>query len=192
VAAVRRDLEIHPLTPERWTDLETLFGPRGAVGGCWCMWWRLTGKDYGRQAGEPNRQAFKAVVDAGQEPGLLAYLDGEPVGWCSVAPGEAFAARRSSRSPVFRPVDDTPVWSILCFFIHAKHRGTGIARTLLEAAIGFARARGAQVLEGYPLDPGDGRYPNLFAYPGLLGMFRDAGFVEVARRRNRPVMRLAL
>ena len=114
------------------------------------------------------------------------------MGWCSVAPGEHFAARRSNRSPVFRPVDDTPVWCIVCFYIAAPHRGTGVAAALLAAAVGYDRERGARVLEGYPLDPGDGRASNASAYPGVIGMFRAAGFEEVARRRGRPIVRRTL
>ena len=82
--------EFHRLTLERWADFEELFGEHGAAGGCWCMWWRLTGKEFDAQKGEGNRTAMKAIVDSGRVPGILAYHEGHPVGWCSVAPREEF------------------------------------------------------------------------------------------------------
>jgi uncharacterized protein YndB with AHSA1/START domain len=106
------DLSIHPLTPDRWDDLETLFGPRGAIGGCWCMWWRQTRSEYDRQKGEGNRQAMRAIVASGEIPGLLAYSGGRPVAWCSVAPRTAYPSL--DRSRVLQRVDDQPVWSIVC------------------------------------------------------------------------------
>lgn len=104
-------LEFHPLTRERWSDFEELFGERGAYGGCWCMWWRLTRREFEQQQGEGNRQAMKAIVESVQVPGILAYAAGEPVGWCSVAPREHYGSL--NRSPVLKRLDDTPVWSIV-------------------------------------------------------------------------------
>ena len=80
------NLEFHPLTPQRWSDFETLFGERGACGGCWCMLWRLTRKEFERQKGEANRRAMQAIVESGEKPGLLAYSGKQAVAWCSVAP----------------------------------------------------------------------------------------------------------
>jgi GNAT superfamily N-acetyltransferase len=184
------DLTIHPLTRDRWDDLVALFGKAGAVGGCWCMWWRLDAATYRRNAGEGNRRALRALVDGGAPVGLLAYAGSRPVGWCSVAPATQFAARRSNRSPVFRPVDDRPLWNVLCFFVAPDYRGTGVADALLGAAVEHARAHGAPGLEGIPVDPGQGHADSARAYPGLVGMFRRWGFEEVANRRGRPVMRL--
>lgn len=89
------ELQVQPLIVERWPDLERLFGPRGAAGGCWCMWWRLSGRAFARQKGEGNRQALRALVEAGEEPGLIAYMDGN----------------RSAGAP-WRPASATPVWSV--------------------------------------------------------------------------------
>jgi len=80
---------IHPLTAQRWPDLEKLFGPRGACAGCWCMYWRLPAREYRSSSGEGNRKAFRRIVKDGAVPGLLAYERGEPVGWCAVEPREA-------------------------------------------------------------------------------------------------------
>ena len=92
-------MEFQPLTPYRWRDLEALFGPRGACGGCWCMWWRLRPKDYKAQKGAANRQAFRELVAAGPPPGLLAYDGGRAVGWCAVGPS-ALSARGMSAAAI--------------------------------------------------------------------------------------------
>ncbi|MFQ5676789.1 MAG: hypothetical protein ACE5G1_12905 [bacterium] len=105
------DLQFHPLTPERWSDFEELFGPRGACGGCWCMWYRLTRSEFDKQKGGGNLQAMKTLVQARNIPGLLAYQNKKAVGWCSVAPREEFAAL--ARSRILKPVDEQPVWSIV-------------------------------------------------------------------------------
>ena len=184
------ELEVHPLTPERWDDLEALFGSRGANSGCWCMWWRVTAAEFTRDAGETLRRGLQAIVDEGRVPGLLAYADGRPVGWCSVAPRDEYG--RLQRSPKLGPVDTTPVWAIVCFFIHRTARGHGVASALLDAAVDFAFASGAVAVEGYPIDPATrAKVDNASAYTGVLGMFEDAGFVEVARRGGRPVVRRA-
>jgi GNAT superfamily N-acetyltransferase len=127
------------------------------------------------------------VVDTGPPPGLLAYHDGKPVGWVAVAPRAEYP--RLNRSPKLKPVDDLPVWSVTCFYIDRRYRGTGVAGTLLAAAIEHARAHGATSIEGYPVDPGDGRVSNASAFTGVLDMFRAAGFSEIARRGGRPTLR---
>ncbi len=177
-----------PLTPERWDDLEELFGPRGAVGGCWCWYWRLPGAEWQARCGEGTRALLRERVEAGPPPGLLAYRDGAPVGWCAVAPRSEL--QRLQRSPRLGPVDGVPVWAVSCFYIHRRHRRQGVARALLLAAVAHARAAGAPGLEGYPLDDGDGRrISNGAAYTGTLSLFRSAGFQEVARRGPRPIVR---
>ena len=181
-------LDVHPLTPARWPDLERLFGPRGADGGCWCMWLRVTQREFEANAGEGNRRALKAIVDGGRVPGLIAYGDGEPAGWVSVAPRPQFG--RVERSPVTKPVDERPAWAIVCFFIAPLHRGTGVARALLAAAEQYAEAQGAELLEGYPVDTAERPIATVEAWHGTTSMFESAGFAVVVRRRERrPVMR---
>jgi GNAT superfamily N-acetyltransferase len=182
------DLEFYPLTPERWADLEKLFGKRGACGGCWCMWWRLKRSEFELQKGEGNRRAMKRVVDSGEIPGILAYAKSQPIAWCSVAPREAYPALGRSRT--LKRVDDEPVWSIVCFFVAKQFRGKGITGKLLRAAIEHVRKQGGNIVEGYPVEPKEGRIPDAFAYMGLASAFRKAGFVEVVRRsETRPIMR---
>ena len=179
---------IHPVTPERWDDLVALFGERGAYGGCWCTWWRQTQAEFNRNAGAANRALLQSIVESGRVPGLLAYRDGRPVGWCSLAPREEFG--RLQRSPVLGPVDDRPVWSIVCFYIDRAHRGQGVAAALLRAAVRYAAEHGAQIVEGYPVDPRGSQPNNAAVYTGVVTMFEQAGFEEVARRsEKRPIMR---
>jgi GNAT superfamily N-acetyltransferase len=183
-----RPLVFHPLTPERWADFETLFGPQGACGGCWCMWWRLTHREFERNKGEPNRRAMKKLVGSGQIPGILAYQRGRPVGWCSVGPRKSFP--RLERSRLLKRVDDQPVWSVVCFFVARSHRRQGLATRLLEAAVEYAERNGARIVEGYPVEPKRDRAPDLFLYHGPASSFRRTGFREVARRSDtRHIMR---
>ena len=188
-------LDIHPLTPDRWPDLETLFGPNGAYSGCWCMFLRLDSKSFDagcRGGGAENRRAFRAIVRSGSEPGLLAYRGGVPVGWVAVAPRSEYG--RVLRSPVHKPVDDVrDVYSVSCFYVARSERGHGVADALLGEAARFARRQGAQVLEAYPSDTGAARKPADQVWRGTLAQFRRAGFEVIARRRPaRPIVRLAL
>jgi GNAT superfamily N-acetyltransferase len=183
-------IEIVPATPDRWPDLERLFGERGACGGCWCMVWRSTNAEYERRKGSGNKRAFKKIVSSGAVPGLLAYSENEPIGWCSVAPRSSFSFLERSR--ILKPVDDTPAWSVSCLFVKRGYRGRGVSVKLLEAAVDFARSHGAPAVEGYPNDP-DARMADAFAWTGIASAFDKAGFQVVARRSpKRPIMRRKL
>jgi GNAT superfamily N-acetyltransferase len=182
-----RGIEVRPVTEERWDDLVRLFGPRGGYSGCWCMWWRERAKDFDRNGNAGNRRGMRSMVREGQVPGLLGYRDGEPVGWVSVAPREEFP--RIERSPTLKPIDDRPVWSVVCFFIHRAHRRAGVARALLDAAIDHAARNGGRLVEAYPVDPATRSYTSAEAYTGVVPLFEAAGFREVARRGARPIMR---
>ena len=184
-------LTVQPLTSSRWTDFEKLFGPRGACCGCWCMYWRLAHKQFNQQTGDLNRNSMQTLVDSGVIPGLLAYQDGVAGGWCSVAPRSEFPTL--ARSRILKPVDEQPVWSIVCFFIARTHRRKGLTVQLLQAALEYARSNGAKILEGYPVDPKAAKTPDAFAYTGLSSAFLQAGFHEVARRsETRLIMRYFL
>ncbi len=182
------DLEFHPVTPDRWQDLEALFGKNGAYGGCWCMWWRVTRSQFGKQAGQGNKEALKATVDSGEVPGLLAYASGQPIAWCSIAPREVFLSLERSRT--LKRVDDQPVWSIVCFFVAKPYRRKGLMAELLRAAINYARQCGAKIVEGYPIEPKHDDSPPVSTFTGIFSSFQEVGFVEVARRsEKRPIMR---
>ncbi len=180
------DLQFQPLTMDRWPDFEALFGPQGAYGGCWCMWWRSTRREFAQRGSEGNRQAMKALVQSGQVPGIMAYHQGQPVGWCSVAPREQYGALE--RSPVLKRLDDTSVWSLVCFFVADGYRGQKIAEWLIQAAVEYVRSQGGQVVEAYPTQPGDGRLPPVSSFMGIPAIFERAGFVECARPSKRKVI----
>jgi len=184
-----KNLCFFPLTSERWSDFEALFGVRGACGGCWCTYWFLPRSQFEAGKGPGNRQAIKEIVDAERCPGLLAYLGEQAVGWCALAPREAYPVLERSR--VLKRVDDLPVWSVVCFFVARQFRRKGVTVGLLKAAVEYAASHGARILEGYPVEPKKGGdVPAPFAYTGLASAFRRAGFVEVLRRsETRPIMR---
>ena len=185
------DYTVHPLTPDRWADFESLFGPRGAYGGCWCMWWRMTQTEFNQRQGEPNKLAFQAIVRKGDPPGLLAYHGDKAVGWCAVAPRESYS--RFERSRVLKPIDEQPVWSITCFYVAKGYRRKGITRELVRAAIDYVRQRGGHIVEAYPVDPRKEQAPDIYMYTGVARMFKALGFVEVTRRSDtRPIMRYML
>jgi GNAT superfamily N-acetyltransferase len=183
-------LRIEPVSTDNFADLEELFGPKGAWSGCWCMWNRQTNAEFQENNYEPNRRLLRQAIAEEQEFGLLAY-DGEiPVGWVAVAPRSEYL--RLQRSPVTKPVDDRPVWSVTCFVVAKDHREQGVAGELLAAAVARVRSLGGETVEGYPVDPGGGIAPNA-AWHGLASMFETAGFTEVARRKpRRPIYRLDL
>jgi GNAT superfamily N-acetyltransferase len=182
-------IEFHPLTVDRWADLETLFGARGACGGCWCMWWRLKRSEFERRKGAANKRALRALVAQGPPPGILAYRDGRPAGWCAVGPRAEYPVLERSR--VLKRVDDAPVWSVTCLFVAKEAREQGLSVELLRAAAAFAKKHGAKLVEGYPVDPRDGKkQPAAFVWTGLAPAFSKAGFIEIARRSpTRPIMR---
>jgi GNAT superfamily N-acetyltransferase len=176
-------LETHPLTAERWDDLAALFGRSGACYGCWCMFWRLTSTEFNTTKARQHEEAFRSLVEGGSVPGLLAYVDGQPAGWCSIAPRGTYARLVHSRS--LQPIDERLVWSIVCFFIGRKYRGQGIAGALLKAAVRYAAEQGAPAVEAYPPDTAHARVADMSAYMGTLDMFLDSGFQVVRRVEGR-------
>lgn len=182
------DLKFHPLTLNQWKDLEELFGERGACGGCWCMWWRLTRSQFERQKGSKNKAALKKIVKSGQVPGILAYAQGKPIAWCSVGPRETYPVLERSRS--LKRIDDKPVWSVVCLFVAKPFRNQGVSVEIIKAAVDYAKKKGAKIVEGYPKEPKKGRWPDAFIWTGHVSAFKKAGFVEVHRGApTRPIMR---
>lgn len=181
-------LSIKPLTSSNWDDVETLFHANGCsvAKWCWCVHYRFA------KAAMPKdrKAALKKLAKGEPPPGLIAYRGKVPVGWVSLGPRADFAKLETSR--VMKAVDDTPVWSVICFVVPAAERGQGVARALLDGAIAFARKRNVKVLEAYPVDkPGVSQPISMFF--GAASMFVRAGFEVVARRTpTRPVMRLGL
>lgn len=175
-AAPRTDsVETRLLRRDDWPVVETLFGPRGACGGCWCMYWQVEhgGRTWQAMSGEPARRAFRKLVQSGGVHGVLAFSDDEPVGWCCFGPHHSFPRLANARS-LARPRGPDS-WCVVCFYIKAGWRGAGVASRLLDAATEAAFAAGAREVEGFPVNP-KGALPNAFAWTGLASMFEAAGY----------------
>ncbi|GLQ56010.1 GNAT family N-acetyltransferase [Devosia nitrariae] len=180
-------LDIRPLTPDLWPALVDLFGERGAVNGCWCMYGRI-GAAYHKRPPSANKTDFHKIVADGPPPGLLAFEGELPVGWCQVTPRDAVPWL--DRVWRLKRVDDLPVWSLSCLYIRIGYRRSRIATRLIAAAIDAARAAGAPALEAYPLD---GQLSPSATGTGYASTFARLGFKEIARRSpERPIMRYAL
>lgn len=185
---ILKKIEFHPLTYDRWPDFELLFGEKGACGGCWCMWWRLRRSEFEELKGDGNKQMMENLIQSGEIPGIIAYYNNRPVGWCSVSPRERFSALERSR--ILKRIDEKPVWSIVCFFIAKPYRKNGLTRELLNFAIKYCTEQGAKIIEGYPIQPEKSNTPDVFAWTGFASAFQKVGFKEVARRsQTRPIMR---
>jgi GNAT superfamily N-acetyltransferase len=194
-------VSILPLTADRLPNLAKLFEQGGDPKWCWCAWYRVRSADFSNATKRRHRSVLETAVAEnaveGRAPGLVAYQDDEAVGWMSIGPREDY--ERLVHSRVLAPIDEAPVWSIVCFVVGRRARGQGVARALLNAGIDYARDHGATVLEAYPVEVADGdRIPSANVYRGTLSMFERAGFKVVARRQapgavtDRPIVRLRL
>lgn len=193
-------ITVMPATPERWPDLEELFGNTS----CWCQYWRLSASAYGRVSHDQllerhfaeRKNALRSQLEGPTPPGVIAYVDGRLAGWCGFGPRHEM--ERLVRSRTIPAVDNRRVWSIVCFLVRTGYRRRGVARALLQGAIECARSHSAPALEAYPVDPGGKRISTSFAYVGTLSMFEQAGFHRVvetsARSAGLPrwLMRLEL
>ena len=185
-----------PANEASWADLQTIFGTRGTAARCQCQRYKLRPGEY--FAGFPVEERahrLREQVDSGHPEsdttaGLIAYLDGEPVGWCAVEPRTAYRGLlRSNRVPWdgrSEDKNDDSVWAVTCFVTRAGFRKRGIARALAHAAVDFARARGARALEGYPMTTKNAILEEL--HVGTEGTFVEAGFTEVSRPTLRRVV----
>lgn len=183
-------LELRPVDENNWDDLALLFEERGGPKNCWCMAWRAKPAEAKRGSAETRKAALKAALHArvsnGIPIGILAYHDGRPVAWCSIAPRPSY---RPLGGPEASREDRDAVWSLVCFFVKRPSRGQGMTGRLLRAAIAYARGQGARIVEAYPVDPDSPSY----RFMGLVGLFEEAGFEEVGRAGSRRhVMRLSL
>ena len=180
-------MECVPVTPDRFGDMETVFGEKGVARRCFCMHWRRPNGGFGDD--RDNRDRFADIVDDGPPPGLLGYVEGDPRGWVQVGPRADFPTL--GRSRLLKPVDVVEPWSINCFVVRTGERRQGIGKGLLAAAIEYAKSQGARVIEAYPVD--GSRESVVDYFTGTLPMFADHGFVEIVRRNDtRPIVRLTV
>ncbi len=182
-------LTFEPVTKSNWSKFVQLFGEKGACGNCWCMYFRLKKADFDEgKYEEGNKNAMKELVWSGQPTGLLAIYEGQAIAWCAFAPREDFLKLENSR--VHKRIDNNPVWSIPCTFIHKDFRRQGVSVMLLKGVINYARQQGIKIIEAYPTIPTQEKLPDSFAWIGLYKSFEKAGFEIVDRTsKNRPMVR---
>ena len=187
------ELTVRPLTADTWEDFEAVMGARGGARGCWCMHWRLGTTEWMENKGEGNKAAMRALAAGAEPPGVVGYLDAEPVAWCAFGDRSGFP--RMQRSSLLKPIDDEPVVSLACLLIKKEHRGDGLSTALIAAVCDhLAETSQARTVEAYPVEPPPGRRagPDT-AMTGIASAFTAAGFTEVARpKKDRPVMRYRL
>lgn len=189
-------ITVRPLGPKMWDDVETLFGKNGACGGCWCMFWRVEkGEKWDDLQGPPAKKRFKKLVETGAANGIVAYADGEPIGWCSLGKRTAFA--KLDRAPSLKVEDADAVWSLPCFFVKAGHRGRGVATAMLAAATKEVQKLGGKLAEAYPLPSpkaGEKKIPAAFAFTGTTALFEKLGFkaADPAKTKGKVRMRKKL
>jgi GNAT superfamily N-acetyltransferase len=187
--------ETHPVTPDRFEDFADIVNPNRRAAACWCLSHRLRAKDIRELGGDSREQAMRRLCERENPPGVVTYLDGVPVGWCSISPRAEIPHLVASK--LIRPIDEVPVWSIICIVVRAGHRRTGVSAALLDGAVEYAVSRGAPAIEAYPVDP-PGRMDTTMAFVGTRRMFEKAGFEvvgttdAVASRMPRLIMRRAL
>ncbi|MGQ0841730.1 GNAT family N-acetyltransferase [Actinokineospora sp.] len=196
MTATEPAISVGPANEASWADLRTVFGVRGPAARCQCQRYKLAPREaFASFPAEVRADRLRAQTDCGNPEsgttsGLVAYLDGEPVGWCSVEPRTAFAGLvRNNRVPwVDRAEDktDAGVWAVTCLFTRAGFRKRGVSRALARAAADFARERGARAVEGYPITTKNVISEEL--HVGTESVFADAGFAVVSRPTLRRVV----
>lgn len=176
--------EFHPVTADRLADLERFSKTHGKFRYCSCMRWRMRAAAFGRATKDERAAALDGLVRDGAPVGVLAYLAGEPVGWCSIAPRESYDGLERYRA--LPRLDDRPAWAVVCFFVDRNVRRRGLTLGLLRAAVAYARSQGAAIIEGYPVEP----RARSNTYMGSPATFRAAGFRDVTPRgQARMIMR---
>ena len=188
--------ETHQVTPDRFEHFADVVNPNRRAEHCWCLSHRLPAPEIEALGGGSRERAMRALCEREHPPGVVTYRDGVPVGWCSISPRTEIP--RLERSTLIRPVDDVPVWSIICLVVRGGRRRQGVVGHLLEGAVAYAAANGAPAVEAHPVDPGPRRMDTTMAFVGTRSMFERAGFEvvgttdAVASRMPRLVMRRTL
>lgn len=190
-------IEVHPATVDRFDDVITLLAPANPdAPTCWCLSYRIPNAEYSVLKGMDRPARLRRYAEEGTPPGVVAYVDDEPAGWCSVSPRSSH--HRLMHSRTIPTIDNVPVWSVICFVVRASFRRQGVSHALLRGAIDYARSQGAPMLEAYPVESGSERISSSLAYVGTTSMFESAGFTRVTETRatsgglSRWLMRLNL
>lgn len=187
--------QTHPVTPDRFEDFADVVNRTRRERHCWCLSHRLPAKEIDALGDGDREQAMRRLCEREHPPGVVTYCDDVPVGWCSIGPRAEITLL--TRSRLIRPVDELPVWSIICVVVRPGHRRQGVTTRMLTDAVDYAAAQGAPAVEAYPVDP-EGRMDLTMAFVGTRAMFEKVGFEvvgttdAVASRMPRLVMRRTL
>lgn len=168
-------------TTARWDDVQHALTGGGDGASCQCIWPMLSNKDWNGTTVPQRTEMLREEIADGPPPGLIAYVDGEPAGWIRIGPrtGQARIPRtRMIAAASDEPLDDDSVWAVTCFVVRREHRGSGLNLELLRAAVDFANAAGARIIEGYPVDTRGEKKRTNDLFHGTLGTFLAAGFIE--------------
>jgi GNAT superfamily N-acetyltransferase len=182
-------ITFEPLSEANWFKFVQLFGERGACGNCWCMYYRLNKNDFNEgKADDRNKEAIHQIVKDKKPTGILAFYENQPIAWAAFAPREDFI--RLERSRIHKRIDDKPVWSVPCLFIHKDFRGMSVSEMLIKGVIEYARGKNIGIIEAYPAIPTVKKLPDSFLWTGIFKSFERAGFVVADRKsKNRPMVR---
>lgn len=180
------EITVIPVTDAPWDDVRTIFGTRGDPSTCWCQFFKQPYSEFSRTSAEEKCGLLERQVSAdGPAPGVVAYLNGEPVGWCAVEQRIHYGRLRTTKvvsQGSQEDWDDPTVWAVTCFVVRVGHRKRGVSRALLDGAIEHARSNGARIIEGYPVDvQARAKVSAAELYYGPLSLFEKAGFEIVAR-----------
>ena len=165
------------MTPSRFDDFADVLNPNRRATHCWCLSHRINPAQIEELGGGSREEAMRALCRR-DPPGVVTYLDGTPVGWCSIGPRSEIT--RLAQSTLIPPTDDVPVWSIICVVVRSGYRKRGVTAPLIEGAVAYAASHGAPAVEAHPVAP-QGRMDQTMAFVGTKGMFERAGFRVVGR-----------
>jgi ribosomal protein S18 acetylase RimI-like enzyme len=182
-------IEVHLATADRFADVASLLAPgRPDIPACWCLSYRLASGPNNALKGEARPAFLRKLCEQDPPPGMLAYSDSIPVGWCAFGPRSDMG--RLQRSRTIPLLDNIPVWSIVCLVVRSGYRRRGVTRALIDAVVKFAQSRHAVALEAYPVDTGGKRLNPSAVFPGTVSLFERSGFRRIgetdARSGGRP------
>jgi GNAT superfamily N-acetyltransferase len=184
-------IKFEPLSSSNWPQFEELMGEKGGWGGCWCMWFRLSKKEFDANKFAGNKNLIKKIVKTGKPTGLIASIDKQPVGWIAFAPREDYIRIENSRS--LKRIDEKPVWAITCFFIKKEFRKQGFSTRLIRGVIEYARKEKIKTLEAYPVIPYSDKAPASFLWTGILSSFLENNFTIVQMNgKTKAMVRLEI
>lgn len=188
-------ITIAPAAQDRFDDAQHALTGGGDGAACQCQWWLLSSKEFSAATRAERTELLRIELGSAPAPALIAYVDGVPAGWVRVGPRvkQPRLARTRVLATSQHPWSDANIWAVTCFVVRREYRRQGIAAALLSVAVEHARANGARIVEGYPIDTAVRSVNVNSLYVGTLALFQAAGFRETARpSEHRVVMELDL